>query len=184
MSPKAMITLHLADLEPIFLKYYLRALDTDGAFVMEAYNTSSAMIDKLIAFPTPLTDKFLDSLKEDEQGNIVVSVLADSAESVQQHDILLQYPHKPRRGTVLKKSEIIKEEAADLKKQIIENLIENISDQSQVNTIVEFSSLFDLKRQIELEERIEYLKKLHSSYCIPYTLQLKHETTIAILNWR
>ena len=50
--------------------YFLRSLYTDNALIMEAYNTSIAMISRLQEFQSPLTDKFVDSLTEDGNGNI------------------------------------------------------------------------------------------------------------------
>ena len=131
---------------------------------MEAYNTSIAMISRLQKFQSPLTDKFADSLTEDGNGNIHSKFVTENGS----HDIILNYPHKSRRGDP-SKIDSIKAEAISLKDKVIQNLISNIEDQQcQSGTIVEFASLFDLNHQIDLE-RVRPLKELQKIYCMLYT---------------
>ena len=151
MTPKSFTILHiLADVETIFVKYFLRTRDRDDALIIEAYHTSLAMVDQLnSAFRSTKLDKFLDLISEDEFGNIQSShttVAEDGSEHL--HDILLNYNHRPRRGDPATKIEIIKAEAVELKEKVVSNLVTNIADQSQENTVVEFASLFDLDGSI------------------------------------
>ena len=50
--------------------------------------------------------------------------------------------------------------------------MDNIADQSQTGTVVEYASVFDFNNSIDLETRLEYLKELHAIYCISYTQTL------------
>jgi hypothetical protein len=43
-------------------------------------------------------------------------------------------------------------------------VFENVEDQNQSNTIVEFSSAFDLSQSIPKSKRVDYLKQLHLLY--------------------
>ena len=50
--------------------------------------------------------------------------------------------------------------------------MDNIADQSQTGTVVEYASVFDFNNSIDLETRLEYLKELHAIYCISYNQTL------------
>ena len=52
---------------------------------------------------------------------------------------------------------------------MIKNVTENVTDQPQKDTFVEYASAFDFKQHIGLEERISQLKKLHSIYGVNYS---------------
>ena len=67
-------------------------------------------------------------------------------------------------------------ECRTVKKKIIENLIFNIGNQSQKNTIVEFSSAFDLQRSCDKATRLECLKKLFSIYGRNYSRKVLNES--------
>ena len=79
--------------------------------------------------------------------------------------------------------EKIQREAQDLKKDIIKNLIENIEDQSQADTIVEYASYFDMNRELSLEERVELLKNLHAIYCIDYEHAVEDQGEYGVHGW-
>ena len=68
--------------------------------------------------------------------------------------------NRPSRRS-MSKIELINEESKELKGRIIANLIENVEDQSQKGTIVEFASPFDLSRKCDKATRISYTKELH-----------------------
>ena len=51
----------------------------------------------------------------------------------------------------------------------MKNLNDNIINQAQENTIVEFSSFHDFHRPITLENRVEYLQQLYAIYGVTYT---------------
>ena len=46
--------------------------------------------------------------------------------------------------------------------------MDNIADQSQTGTVIEYASLFNFNNPIDTEKRIEYLKELHAIYCVSY----------------
>ena len=141
MCPQSMIILHnLADLESEFGKSYLRKSDTDDALVSEAYYSSIKCADKLKKeFKTTLLNKFLTGLEEDEHGNLICNLKTASGN---QHKIKLNYSHCPVRcqEAVLSKVDQIKETAQLLKEKIVTNLVDNIADQSQTGTAVEYAS--------------------------------------------
>ena len=47
-------------------------------------------------------------------------------------------------------------------------MVENVVNQNQADTIVEFFSAFDMCRLIDLDARIKYIKKLHTLYGTNY----------------
>ena len=49
-----------------------------------------------------------------------------------------------------------------LKELMIKNMVENVVDQNQADTIVQFASAFDMCRPIDLGACIKYIKKLHT----------------------
>ena len=48
------------------------------------------------------------------------------------------------------------------------NMVENVVDQNQADTTVEFASAFDMYRPIDLDACIKYIKKLHTLYGTNY----------------
>ena len=52
---------------------------------------------------------------------------------------------------------------------MVGNIIENIIDQRQKDTLVEYASAFDFRQSISLEDQIILIKKLHSIYCLNYS---------------
>ena len=104
---------------------------------------------------TANTDNFLDGLSEDNYCNIVTSLGHGNT-------ITLNYNHRPSRGEPVK-IELIQTMVVDIKQSIIQNIIENVSEQMQADTLVEFSSGFDKKRPMGLQDRIIVIKKLQ--YC-------------------
>ena len=57
---------------------------------------------------------------------------------------------------------------SEKKKTILSNVIENINSQSQTDTVIEFSSAFDVNLTVGLEERKELLINLCSIFCVNY----------------
>ena len=91
-----------------------------------------------------------------------------SSTSLNTHIIPLNCNHCPSRLTNLSNTYSVRYLLTclilTLKKTILSNVIENINSQSQMNTITEFSSAFDLNLTIGLEEHKELPKKLCSIY--------------------
>ena len=88
--------------------------------------------------------------------------------------ITLNHPHQPSRRSMIK-IERINEKSKELKGRIIANFIENVEDQGQKGTIVEFASAFDLSRQCDKATRISYIKELHLIYGNEYLHELKED---------
>ena len=158
MSPMCFNILHLmADLLGLFIGSFLRKLDTDDALLIEVFTESERIVEALENFKTPLNDLFLAGLTEDVNGNILFTKVDSSGE---EHTITLQASSRPTRN-VESKLEKITKECRDVKKKIVDNLIGNIKDQNQKNTIVEFASSFDFTRKCNKDARIECLKQLY-----------------------
>lgn len=113
---------------------------------------------------TEWLDGFLNGLKE-ETGNIVAD-LGDG------HSTALNYNYRPSRAN-LRKLDAIKSIAAKIKASIIQNMIKNVNDRMQSDTMVEFASCFDMKLPIALPARIDLLKKLHTLYGTTYCHTVK-----------
>ena len=47
---------------------------------------------------------------------------------------------------------------------MIKNMLQNVVDQNEADTIAEFTSAFDMCWPIDLNARIKYIKKLHTLY--------------------
>ena len=70
-----------------------------------------------------------------------------------------------RRRQRSKQIEGIRSERLAVKLKVIQNLIDNIKDQNQENTVIEYASAFGFKRSAcSKTKKIEYLKKLFSIY--------------------
>ena len=52
-------------------------------------------------------------------------------------------------------------------------MVENVVNQNQADTIVEFASAFDMRRLIDLDVRIKYIKKLHALYGTNYIHEIR-----------
>ena len=105
-----------------------------------------------------MQNKFLNGLEEDEHGNLICNLKMPSDN---QHKIKLNYSHRPvsYQEAVLSKVDQIKEAAQLLKEKIVTNLVDNIADQSQIGTAVEYASLFNFSNLIDLLiTQVEYLR--------------------------
>ena len=60
------------------------------------------------------------------------------------------------------------------------NMVENVVDQNEADTIAEFPSAFDMCRPIDLDAHIKYIKKLHTLYGTNYA----HETLKVDDDWK
>ena len=90
-----MTILHLlTDLEVPFLKYFVKVSDTVGALIIGPYYTSIKFVDRLQGFSCSLTDRYLNSLEEDEFGDVSFKVRKNDSN----HVINLNSAHKARRG--------------------------------------------------------------------------------------
>ena len=58
--------------------------------------------------------------------------------------------------------------AEKLKDSLSKNIIRNIKDQSQGETLVEFAYAFDTNSRVGLQQRLPLIKKLHAIYRLNY----------------
>ena len=132
--------------------------------------------EKMEDFEAKLTDNFVENLKEDINGNIIAEV--KEKESVD--SINLNFTHKPSCKATTSKIEAMQQLKEKLKESIIKNMAENVIDQNQADTIVEFASAFDMCRPINLGAHIKYIKKLHTLYGTNYI----HEIPKVDADWK
>ena len=161
MSPICLGILHLmADLEELMIGDFLRKLDTDDAIIIDVYGESMSFIESLDSLKTPLYDRFISGLKEDENGNIQYHF--------ESSHLNLQYSARSFRRDIDKVGKI-KGELDEVKARIISNLQGNVADQAQSDSIVEYASAFNLNYRCERSVRTEYVRKLYSMYGTTYT---------------
>ena len=79
--------------------------------------------------------------------------------------------------------EKIKRESLMLKEKILGNLKENIVDQNQSGTLVEFTSCFDMNRDLSCNERIELLEELHKIYFVDYVHEVEDQGQYGVAGW-
>ena len=70
-----------------------------------------------------------------------------------------------------------------LKEKILGNLKENIVDQNQSGTLVEFTSCFDMNRDLSCNERIELLEELHKIYFVDYVHEVEDQGQYGVAGW-
>ena len=142
----------LADIQPNFEKGYLRKADKSSLLVSTVYNTLKSFASSTASLQTPSADKFKDSLRLDENGNL----LADTEVKNNIHTVMLDHPHKPSRHVTEEQCILeIKEGLTKLKEKIIANVEANIHDQCNKNTFYYCWSGLDLSDKIPTHTRIE-----------------------------
>ena len=104
----------------------------------------------------------------DEHRNLICNLKTPSSN---QYKIKLNYIHHPVRcqKAVLSKVDQIKEATQPLKEKIVTNLVDNIADQSQTGTVVEYASLFDFNNLVDLETWVDILKN-----CMLFIISYHH----------
>ena len=167
LSPICLSILHMmTDLEEVFVSKFLRKLDTDEATLFDVFRLSETFTKSMNDLKTPLFDSFIS---EDNYGNVTYEKFDDKDNK---NTITLNHQHRPSRRS-MSKIELINEESKELKGRIIANLIENVEDQSQKETIVQFVSAFDLSKKCDKATRISYIKELHLICGNDYLHELK-----------
>ena len=131
---------------------------------MKTFKTLSADL-QLLKF-----ESFLSNLSEDEYGNIVLNIEIAGNKQTLTLNVSSRPIRRKRRPEEQEKGKVeeITDKANSLKDEIIANLRENVSDQCQEGTLVEYASAFDLHRSsLDLDQRIEYIEQLASIFCEP-----------------
>ena len=142
----------LADIQPNFEKDYLWKADKSSLLVSTVYNTAKLFASSIISVQKPSADKFKDSLRLDENGNLP----ADTEIKDNIHTMMLNHPHKPSRHVTEEQRILkIKEGLTKLKERIIAKIEANIQDQCSENTFYYCWSGLDLSDKIPTHTRIE-----------------------------
>ena len=152
----------LADIQPNFKKGYLRKADKSSLLVSTVYNTAKSFASSITSVKTPSADKFKDSLRLDENGNL----LADTEIKDNIHTMTLNHPYKPSRHITEEERILkIKEGLTKPKERIIANTEANIHDQCGENTFYYYWSGLDLSDKIPSDTRIEHLRDVITLLC-------------------
>ena len=109
---------------------------------------------------TPITEKCLERHSEDENDNLKLDINTKGT----QNSITLNYDHRPQRGAQKTKLGFVRQLAHKIKESVIGNIIENVIDQCQKDTFVEYASAFDFRCSLSLEDRVILIKN-----CIVFT---------------
>ena len=105
---------------------------------------SKTFVHVLQELKTPLFDQFLNGLQEDEFANF-------QYRSESKHLIKLHYSAYPVLGSAIDdKTTSIYSDLNAVKEKIINNLQENVANQSQTEPIVKFVSAFDLSHKCNI----------------------------------
>ena len=178
-SPIRLSILHLfSDLEQVLVGLFLHKLDTDDAILTEAYGIAKKISSKLeIGITTKLYDSFLDGQRKDNQKYVVWESLCRLHKA--NYNTQLFVTELLRRGgddNNQSKVEGIHNECLAVKLKVIQNLIINIKDLNQEDTIIEYASTFNFKRSAcPKVGRIQYLKKLFFIYGKQYIHEVRNE---------
>ena len=186
LSPKCIVIMHiLGDVSEIFMEKFIRRLDGDNSVVIDVFQESENAFQNLNDMKTPMFNSYVDGLEEDENGNIILNTTAVSQTGESHpHQLTPNYTHHPgRRANTETKVEKLKREAEALRISIIQNLKENIADQNQEGTLVEFASCFDMNRNLSCDERLALLRELHNIYCSTYIHQVEDKGDYGIQGW-
>ena len=172
LFPTCLSILHImADLEEVFVIKFLKKLDTDEARLFDVFRLSETFTKSMNDLKIPLFDSFSGGLTEDNYGNLKYEKFDEKGNK---NTITINHQHRSGRRSI-SKIEFIIEESKEIKGKIIANLIENVDDQSQKGTILEFASAFDLSRKCDIATRSSYLKQLYMIYSNEYLHGLKED---------
>ena len=186
LSPKCIATMHiLGDVEGVLMDKFIRRLDGDNSIIIDVFQESENTIQNLDSIEMQLFDSYLEGLEEDDYGNVTLNTVSKSENGeIQTHKLSLNYTHHPgRRVGVETKIEKLKREATLLKDSIILNLKENIQDQNQAGTLVEFASCFDMNRDLSRDDRVALLKELHNIFCSAYVHDIEDQGDYGVSGW-
>ena len=189
LSPKCIAIMHiLGDVEEVFMEKFIRRLDGDNSVILDAFLESENAVAALNNIKMILFNLFLDGITEGDNGQIVLTTTATSdIGETTAHCLTLNYTHHPGRrpngADHETKVEKIKRESLMLKEKILGNLKENIVDQNQSGTLVEFTSCFDMNRDLSCNERIELLEELHKIYFVDYVHEVEDQGQYGVAGW-
>ena len=127
----------------------------------KVYNTAESFASSITSAKTPSADKFKDSLRLGENGNLADTEIKDNI-----HTMMLNHPYKPSRHITEEERILkIKEGLTKLKERIIVNTEANIHNQCGENTFYYCWSGLDLSDKIRTDTRIERLRDVITLLC-------------------
>ena len=155
----------LSDLEPVSQRQFQKPLDHDDGTIITAYQVAESFADQIRDHfqPRKKTEHFPNNLSEDNNGNILLNIRLK-----EDHFVTLNYNHRRGRNVEISRIDSIKNHASSYKGKLVGNIVTNLIDQSQKDTLVKLASVFDLSRPILLDNCIYYLKKLHNLFGTNY----------------
>ena len=176
-SPMCLDIFHLmVDLEELFVAKILRKLDTNDAAIfevsslLETFHIQCRILRLLYLIPYMFKRRWswyiMYELEEDRIKHTITLNYTDYA-NWGRHDIL----------------EIIWQKSNKVKNNFVANLIENVKDQSQKLTNIEFASGFDLEGRREKSTTIYYIKQLHLVYGQDYIHALSDYAKSSLENY-
>ena len=121
----------------------LQKADNSSLLVSTIYNTAKSFASSITSVKTPSADKFKDSLRLDENGNL----LADTEIKDNIHTMMLNHPHKPSRHKTEEERIMKIKGLTKLKERIIANIEANIHDQCGESTFYYCWSGLDLSEK-------------------------------------
>ena len=149
----------IADLQPIMLNRLQHTVYKDGHLVSETYRLAQQTANDARKLETPTTDKFVESLHLDNNGNLVFT------ESINNSDHLLRLSdsHKPTRGkSEDQRLDSVKEKMAKIKTDVLNSIYQNLTEQIGDESYYSARSGLDLAdKECSIEER-ERVTKLDS----------------------
>ena len=153
----------LKDVRGIFSAQYLRPVDRDTIMASESYNIAQNTAVAIDGMETPSADNLLDALWIDDNGN----VHADVRHNDGIHTLRFSNYHKPSRA-VPKESRLqqLKDELVETKREVLQNLKDNIQDQCSTDSMYyNWSGLDFTIRGLSLDERVNRLDALFHIFC-------------------
>ena len=145
------------DIHDLFTNKYLHKVDSESNVLScEGYNIAIKTTKQLSVAKTPLADHLLQSLHEDRNRNLKAVFKLKNSE----HVLTLNERLTNRNKSL----ENLKEDLQGMKEAILQNIVENILDQNQPDSLLGLMSVFDLGSDEDYSSRVEKISQLFSIY--------------------
>ncbi|XP_072024708.1 uncharacterized protein [Amphiura filiformis] len=167
MSPTSTYLIFLlADISKQAFQSYLHTVDSDSVVISEVHGIAMRTANGCDSITTPQADGMLEQLEMDIHGNLYLTVIVKN----QEHKLRLNYQHRGRRGGNEGDAalQLIKAQLSDLKRRVLQNIEENIKDQTKDTLASSFAAL-DLDSTESLETRLDLVAALWDTYGRDYT---------------
>ena len=148
----------LSDLSKNHFQKYLHTVDSDSTVVSEVHGIAIRAADAFAeGIDTPAADRFIETLNEDEFGNLTFKITTDNEE----HVLRLNYQQRGRRNEDALGS--LQNKLRTLKTSVLQNIESNIRDQNK-DTLASHFSCLDLDSTEDTETRLQNISKLWHTY--------------------